>query len=134
MNILITGVAGFIGMAIAKKVLERGDSVIGIDNLNSFYDLNLKKDRLKILKNHKKFKFYKIDILSTNIEKIFKTSRPHIVLHLAAQRLSHHTAGRRLAPQGLLHRPFAHRHHLHHRRAEAARFCCAPPMSRARRA
>lgn len=85
MNILITGVAGFIGMAIAKKVLERGDSVIGIDNLNSFYDLNLKKDRLKILKNHKKFKFYKIDILSTNIEKIFKTSRPHIVLHLAAQ-------------------------------------------------
>ena len=85
MNILITGVAGFIGMAIAKKVLERGDSVIGIDNLNSFYDTKLKKDRIKILKRYKKFKFYKVDILSINIEKIFKISKPHIVLHLAAQ-------------------------------------------------
>ena len=85
MKILITGVAGFIGMAVAKKLLEKGDSIIGLDNLNSYYDNNLKKSRLEILKKYKNFKFYKTDILSNKIENIFYTNRPSKVIHLAAQ-------------------------------------------------
>ena len=59
---LITGSAGFIGFHLSKKLLLDGSSVIGIDNLNDYYDQNLKKDRNKILKKHKNYKFNKIDI------------------------------------------------------------------------
>ncbi|MDB9765557.1 NAD-dependent epimerase/dehydratase family protein [Candidatus Pelagibacter sp.] len=84
MKILITGVAGFIGYNLAKKLIKKYH-VIGIDNINSYYSVKLKKDRIKDLKN-KNFKFYKLDI--TQKEKLFsileKNKITHIV-HLAAQ-------------------------------------------------
>ena len=55
MRIFITGVAGFIGMHVAKRLLERGDTVIGIDNLNNYYDVGLKRSRLGVLSQHPKF-------------------------------------------------------------------------------
>ena len=62
MKYLITGCAGFIGMHMCIKLLKENNDVIGIDNLNNYYSKELKFNRLKILKNFKKFKFYKIDI------------------------------------------------------------------------
>ena len=56
---LVTGGAGFIGSAVAKTLLERGDKVYGIDNLNDYYDVNLKYDRLDILKQSENFVFHK---------------------------------------------------------------------------
>ena len=57
MKILVTGVAGFIGMAVAKALLERGDEVVGIDNLNDYYDVQLKHDRLKLINDFDAFTF-----------------------------------------------------------------------------
>ena len=85
MKIIITGCAGFIGMHLSQKLLKR-HQVVGIDNLNNYYDVALKKDRLKILKKNKNFKFYKIDI--NNYEKlklIFNQIKPKIVIHLAGE-------------------------------------------------
>lgn len=86
MKILVTGVAGFIGMAAAKRLLERGDEVLGIDNLNDYYDVSLKNDRLKVLFQFPNFKFGKIDIFDKetvlNAAANFETKR---ILHLAAQ-------------------------------------------------
>ena len=62
MAILITGSAGFIGYHLAKKILNNNKEVIGIDNINNYYDINLKKNRIKDLKKNKKFFFYKIDL------------------------------------------------------------------------
>ena len=85
MKILVTGCAGFIGMHICQKLLKKHE-VVGVDNLNTYYDVNLKKSRLKILKNYKKFKFHKIDINNyQKITKIFKSTKPKLVLHLAAE-------------------------------------------------
>lgn len=85
MKYLITGVAGFIGSAIAKKLLEDGHFVFGIDNLNDYYDVNLKLSRLKTLENPK-FNFEKIDISDRNaIESLFKKHEFKRVIHLAAQ-------------------------------------------------
>ena len=82
-NILITGVAGFIGYSIANKI-TKNYTIIGIDNLNSYYDLNLKKDRLKILNKKKNFYFFKIDLLDSNkLNKIFKKYKFSIVINLA---------------------------------------------------
>ena len=67
MKILVTGCAGFIGFHTALKLLSLNNSIIGIDNINSYYDVNLKKQRLKILKKNNKFIFYKSDI--TNLKK-----------------------------------------------------------------
>ena len=67
MKILITGCAGFIGMHLSKKLLKKYN-VVGVDNINKYYDIKLKKNRLKILKNNKKFSFHKIDI--TNHQKL----------------------------------------------------------------
>ena len=66
MNILITGSAGFIGMSVSEYFLKKGYSIIGIDNLNSYYDLKLKKDRNKNLKKYKNYKFFKLDLKSDN--------------------------------------------------------------------
>ena len=69
MNILITGSAGFIGMSVSEYFLKKGYSIIGIDNLNSYYDLKLKKDRNKNLKEYKNYKFFKLDLKSDNKNK-----------------------------------------------------------------
>jgi len=86
MKFLVTGAAGFIGFHTSKYLLDRGDVVIGIDNLNDYYDPALKEARLAQLKNFKKFIFYKIDILDKNsIDNIFNSELPEYVIHLAAQ-------------------------------------------------
>ena len=86
-NILITGCAGFIGFHLSNKLLKNKKyKVFGIDNINNYYDVNLKKDRIKILNNKINFKFEKIDI--TNKKKIdlnFKKNQYKYVINLAAQ-------------------------------------------------
>ena len=86
MNILITGVAGFIGSSLAINFLKSGFNVYGIDNLNDYYDLNLKNDRLKRLMKFKNFSFSKIDI--TNSESLSSYLGDFLfdkVINLAAQ-------------------------------------------------
>ncbi len=84
--ILVTGAAGFIGFHLSKKLLEMGERVIGIDNLNSYYDVNLKKARLEILKSEKKFRFYKEDIQNFDVlNDIFIKHQVKIICNLAAQ-------------------------------------------------
>ncbi|WP_242221192.1 NAD-dependent epimerase [Bacillus cereus group sp. BfR-BA-01380] len=85
MPILVTGCAGFIGAHITKRLLQEGHHVIGIDNLNDYYDVSLKKDRLKFLKN-KNFIFKKLHLENkNNVNRIFADLQPTIVIHLAAQ-------------------------------------------------
>ena len=85
--ILITGCAGFIGFHLSKYLLnEKNYKIIGIDNLNSYYDVGLKKDRLKILKKFKNFKFHKLDINNKKrLSNIFQKYNFLNVIHLAAQ-------------------------------------------------
>ena len=72
MKVLITGSAGFIGMHTAIKLLERGEEVIGIDNINDYYDINLKKARLQKLNNYKNFYFNQIDLEDKqSLDKLF---------------------------------------------------------------
>ncbi len=86
MKILVTGVAGFIGSAVASSLLQRGDEVIGIDNLNDYYDVKLKTDRLALLSGIKSFKFIKMDIADRkDSETLFREELPSRVIHLAAQ-------------------------------------------------
>ena len=86
MESLITGVAGFIGFHTAKQLLERGDSIIGVDCINNYYDINLKKSRLSILKQFNNFKFYKYDLTDRNsINTLFNIYNVSKVIHLAAQ-------------------------------------------------
>ncbi len=86
MKIIVTGVAGFIGMHTALRLLARGDEVVGIDNLNDYYDVRLKHARLKRLLKHQNFIFHKIDIEDkVAIAELFTQSKPQRVLHLAAQ-------------------------------------------------
>jgi UDP-glucuronate 4-epimerase len=83
---LVTGAAGFIGMHCALRLLERGDDVIGIDNLNDYYDVSLKQARLAKLKHHVKFNFYQIDISDRDaIATLFASEQPECVINLAAQ-------------------------------------------------
>ena len=85
-NILVTGAAGFIGFHLAKRLLESGDIVVGIDNLNSYYDVNLKKARIAILENYKNFHFTKIDIANRQeMEAFFRENEFETVLNMAAQ-------------------------------------------------
>ncbi|CEK11090.1 NAD-dependent epimerase [Legionella hackeliae] len=86
MRLLITGAAGFIGFHLAKLRLERGDSVIGIDNLNDYYDVRLKLARLELLQNYPNFQFYQTDIADAPaINEIFIKHNPQRVVNLAAQ-------------------------------------------------
>ena len=86
MKILVTGAAGFIGMHTALKLLERGDEVIGIDNLNDYYDVQLKHDRLAQLTKFPAFSFQKLDISDRPAtEKLFSMGKFDKVIHLAAQ-------------------------------------------------
>lgn len=84
-KILITGVAGFIGFSLARKLLNLNHKIIGIDNLNNYYDPKIKKDRLKNIKCNN-FIFFKTDIRNKNtLEKIFKKYKPKFIINLAAQ-------------------------------------------------
>jgi UDP-glucuronate 4-epimerase len=86
MKILITGSSGFIGFHLSKLLLEKGNNVHGIDSMNNYYDVSLKKARLKILLKYKKFSFSKINLENNKkIENIFRKFKPKIVIHLAAQ-------------------------------------------------
>ena len=85
-NILVTGAAGFIGYQICKKLLQTNNHLIGLDNLNNYYDTKLKKNRTNILKKNRNFIFKKIDIRNYNsLDKIFKKYKIDAVIHLAAQ-------------------------------------------------
>ncbi|MCK5895532.1 MAG: NAD-dependent epimerase [Cocleimonas sp.] len=89
MKVLVTGVAGFIGSAIAEALLQRGDEVIGIDNLNDYYDVSLKKARLERITHTQKpiaFNFIKMDIANRNaMETLFTEEQFDAVINLAAQ-------------------------------------------------
>lgn len=86
MRILVTGAAGFIGYHTAKALIECGHEVIGIDNLNTYYDVRLKEDRLAQLRDAPGFSFHKLDLADrAGVEKLFAETRPRRVIHLAAQ-------------------------------------------------
>ncbi len=86
MNLLVTGAAGFIGMHSCKRLLERGHDVVGIDNLNAYYDPALKRARLEQLRQFPKFTFEKLDIAEERaLSALFEAGRFEVVLHLAAQ-------------------------------------------------
>jgi UDP-glucuronate 4-epimerase len=85
-RVLVTGAAGFIGMHVALRLLERGDEVIGVDDLNAYYDVTLKEARLARLVGQPGFTFERIDIADRPaMERVFSTHRPERVVHLAAQ-------------------------------------------------
>ncbi len=95
---MVTGVAGFIGFHVARKLLEEGNTVFGVDNLNNYYDIGLKRSRLEELKKFKKFTFYNQDIAHKALEIDFENLE--LIIHLAAQ------AGVRLSsksPRNYLH-------------------------------
>lgn len=86
MNVLTTGAAGFIGFHISQKLLDMGHNVIGIDNLNDYYDVKLKEDRLAILKKHNNFEFRKINLEDkSDVNEVFNDIKPTCVINLAAQ-------------------------------------------------
>jgi len=86
MKILLTGVAGFIGMGVAKRLLERGDTVVGVDNLNDYYDVSLKHARLDQLRTHADFRFVQLDVADrAGIAELVFREKFDRVIHLAAQ-------------------------------------------------
>ncbi len=86
MKILVTGAAGFIGSTTARRLLARGDEVVGLDNLNDYYDVNLKKARLAILQKESRFRFVLLDLANREgMEALFKAERFERVIHLGAQ-------------------------------------------------
>jgi len=86
MKYLITGATGFIGFHLSKRLLEHGNSVVGIDNLNDYYDVNLKKFRLNELKGDPNFTFHRLDLVDRKgIEKLFTENKFDYVVNLAAQ-------------------------------------------------
>lgn len=86
MHVLVTGVAGFIGHHLALRLLARGDSIVGIDNLNDYYDVTLKENRLKRFPTDAKFSFRKLDITNrADIQSLFEKEKFDAVVNLAAQ-------------------------------------------------
>lgn len=86
MKVLVTGAAGFIGMHVCERLLARGDTVVGIDNLNDYYDVSLKEARLARLTPHAGFHFERVDIANaTALMALFAADRFDRVVHLAAQ-------------------------------------------------
>ncbi len=86
MRILLTGVAGFIGFHLSKKLLKNNNFIIGIDNLNKYYDVGLKKNRIEQLNRFKRFNFKKVDLSQIKkINKIIQDNKINYIVHLAAQ-------------------------------------------------
>ena len=86
MKVLITGCAGFIGFHLAQLLIKKNIQVVGIDNINNYYDTNLKKNRIKILKQHNNFTFYKFNLLERRkTDLLIKKNKIKILIHLAAQ-------------------------------------------------
>mgnify|MGYP003352443550 CR=1 FL=1 len=86
MKILVTGTAGFIGNQLALKLLERGEEVIGIDNLNDYYPVQLKLDRLKRLQDYGRYTDIRLDLADrAGMEQLFRQHQPQRVVNLAAQ-------------------------------------------------
>lgn len=86
MRVLVTGAAGFIGFHVAARLLARGDAVIGLDNLNAYYDVGLKHARLARLSREAGFSFHKLDLTDrAGMTDLFRRHRPERVIHLAAQ-------------------------------------------------
>ena len=84
MNILVTGAAGFIGFHTAVKLLERGDTVVGLDNFNDYYDVSLKEARAAILEPYDNFSMERIDLADRSaMESLFSTGKFEKVAHLA---------------------------------------------------
>ena len=86
MRVLVTGAAGFIGMHVCRQLLDRGDEVVGIDNLNDYYDPALKQGRLGQLKDYDQFSFHTCDLANAEqLASIFSNFKPQRVINLAAQ-------------------------------------------------
>ncbi len=86
MKVLVTGAAGFIGFHTAKRLLDRGDQVVGLDSLNSYYDVNLKKARLAQLEGRNGFRFVRLELEDREgVEELFAQEKPDRVINLAAQ-------------------------------------------------
>lgn len=86
MKILLTGAAGFIGMTTTLRLLARGDEVVGLDNLNDYYDVTLKESRLSRLTSHPGFRFVKLDVADrAGVAQLFEVEKFDRVIHLAAQ-------------------------------------------------
>jgi UDP-glucuronate 4-epimerase len=85
-KIIVTGSAGFIGSSLCVKLLERGDSIIGIDNHNDYYDPKIKDARTERLAKYSNYQHYRMDLKDDeSLEKVFKSHKPHKVVNLAAQ-------------------------------------------------
>ena len=86
MKVLVTGSIGFIGSEVSLKLLERGDYVVGIDNHNDYYSIDLKEARLARLTNHRNYEHHRLDLANnSNLSDLFKSIKPDGVIHLAAQ-------------------------------------------------
>ena len=86
MRIIITGSAGFIGYHLALKLLDDGHSIIGIDNLNPYYDVKLKRDRVERLLKNNNYQNFRFDINDqVKLFDVFKNEEPQHIIHLAAQ-------------------------------------------------
>src|SRR6185369_11497187 len=86
MKVLVTGAAGFIGMHVAERLLARGDEIIGVDNVNAYYDVALKEARLNRLSKQSGFRFIKADIADADaLGQVFQREKIQSVVHLAAQ-------------------------------------------------
>lgn len=85
-DVLVTGAAGFIGYHVSRRLLERGETVVALDNMNDYYDVGLKKARLKELDAFQSFRFVKLDLADRDgVNELFSREKPRRVIHLAAQ-------------------------------------------------